>query len=223
MTFCTNCWPFCPLGCPPPFRNVPSGTVARFIKNGTAPLTGPTMLAFLLPGLLVSCHAWIDPHISAGHMCLDHFAAVVSVKITMPGGVRRKKAVRIDAKALADPANHAQVEEIIRLAPRPTWATDASEHAALVVDHLYAALAGRFPASKRRLRASYLSELAGDLHKAVSGLRHRVRACKLAVRVGFAAVCFPGLARCCANISDTFCRSLALAAAYVLRVVLPAP
>ncbi|CAE7492062.1 ANKRD52, partial [Symbiodinium sp. KB8] len=128
------------------------------------------------------CQAWVDPHISSGHACLDHFAAVVSVYLDLGSASRRKKATRIDATAISDPVNQERVEQIIRAAPRPAWAVDASEHAAVVVEHLYSALAQQFPASKRRMRASYLSEQTGALHQAVSGLRHRVRAHKLALR-----------------------------------------
>ena len=126
--------------------------------------------------------AWVDPEISAGHMCIDLFAAVVSAKLALRTSSRKAKPTRISANALADPENAPCIEAIIRQAPHPSWGVDASEHAALVVDHLYTALAHQFPTSKRRLRGSYLSALSGSLHHTVSVLRHRVRAAKVALR-----------------------------------------
>ncbi|CAE7699183.1 unnamed protein product [Symbiodinium sp. CCMP2456] len=130
------------------------------------------------------CEAWVDPSISAGHPCVDHFAAVLSVRLALPVARRaRGKAPRISASALADPSNQAQILGIIRAAPRPAWDIDSSEHAALVVDYLYRRLVACFPAAQRKLRASYLSAHAATLHHAVSALRHRVRSLKLALRL----------------------------------------
>ncbi|CAE7722641.1 unnamed protein product, partial [Symbiodinium microadriaticum] len=128
------------------------------------------------------CLAWVDPEVSAGHMCVDHFAALLSVRLSITGPRRGKKAVRISSAALQDPDNAAQISSIVQSAPRPAWSVDASEHAAIVVDYLYGALAEKFPSSQRKFRAAYFTAHTEELHRAVSALRHRVRAIKLALR-----------------------------------------
>ncbi|OLQ14158.1 hypothetical protein AK812_SmicGene1724 [Symbiodinium microadriaticum] len=132
-----------------------------------------------------NCQTWVSSSISAGHMCIDHFAAVAAVQLLVPDRRPKSKAARICKAALADPANADQIESIIQAAPRPAWRVDASEHAALIVDHLYLSLAHHFPATKRRLRASYLSADTATLHQAVAGLRHRIRADKIALRLAY--------------------------------------
>ena len=132
-----------------------------------------------------ACQAWVSSGISSGHMCIDHFAAVVDVRLLVSDRRQKSKATRICRAALADPANAERIESIIQAAPRPAWRVDASEHAALVVDHLYLSLAQHFPATKRRLRASYLSDDTAALHQAVAGLRHRIRADKIALRLAY--------------------------------------
>ncbi|CAE7762507.1 unnamed protein product [Symbiodinium microadriaticum] len=129
------------------------------------------------------CCSWVDPEISSGHMCVDHFAAVLSVHLSVAGSRPRKKAVRINSAAIRDPENAAQIASIVKSAPRPAWSVDVSEHAAIVVDYLYCSLSEQFPASQRKLRAAYFSEQTEALHRAVSTLRHRVRAAKLALRL----------------------------------------
>ncbi|CAE7816687.1 unnamed protein product [Symbiodinium necroappetens] len=64
----------------------------------------------------------------------------------------------------------------------PQWSTDVSEHAAVVVDYLYDALARHFPHKQRRLRASFFSEETSALHRAVAALRHAARARTQALR-----------------------------------------
>ena len=133
--------------------------------------------------MLEECKAWVEPGISAGHACMDHFAVVLRCNVPPLGRTgRSSRAVRLDAKALCDPANRSCIESIIDTAPRPQWNTDVSEHAAVVVDYLYDALSRRFPLKKRRLRASFFSEETCALHRAVAALRHAVRARTQALR-----------------------------------------
>ena len=145
-----------------------------------------------------SCQAWTDVEITAGHSCMDHFAAVLAVDLLLshPGTLRR--ATRISAAAIADPCNAEVIRAIFHRAPRPPWHIDASEHAATVVEHLYAELSRLFPAAKRRFRAHYFSEETAALHQGVSTLRHRVRSGKLAlhwalIRCAFGAWRSPAL------------------------------
>ena len=150
------------------------------------------------------CQAWVDPTISSGHSCIDHFAAVVSVQLSALTRSTKTKAVRIDAAAVAHPSNASQIQEIIQAAPRPAWGVDVNEHAALIVEHLYTSLTHSFPAARRRMRASYLSEGTGELHRAVSGLRHRVRTTKAALRVTLLRCAFLVWRKCCSDFEATY-------------------
>ena len=133
-----------------------------------------------------TCQAWVEPHISAGHVLVDHLASILTLEVSLQ---RRNKAAsrakRIDVAALADPANDAVVGQIIQTAPRPDWVVDASEHAALLVDHLYRGLSTTFPVQCKRMRKGYLSEQSEALHRIVASLRHSVRERKAAHRLAF--------------------------------------
>ena len=129
------------------------------------------------------CSVWTEPHISAGHMHIDHFATVVQVDVLLQHPVREvSRAQRIDVRAVADPDNSDVVAGIIRDTPRPDWSADVSEHAATIIDHLYCKLSEAFPVRRRRMRASYISEASEALHRVVSSLRHSVRSRKLALQ-----------------------------------------
>ncbi|CAE7611352.1 unnamed protein product, partial [Symbiodinium sp. CCMP2456] len=141
---------------------------------------------------LSRCAAWVEPTISAGHRCLDHCAVVVSCVVSFPSACRnRARARRIDASALACPANRAAVEDILQHVPVPPWSVDASEHAAVLVDYLYRSLVEAFPAVKRRMHGTHFSEETQRLHQLVAGLRHSICARTAAYNKQYAAqVCF---------------------------------
>ncbi|OLQ01466.1 hypothetical protein AK812_SmicGene15780, partial [Symbiodinium microadriaticum] len=126
--------------------------------------------------------AHVDPGITTGHSCVDHFAACLKVTLKFTGHRRTPRARRIDAAAVSHPENAPVVKSILRSAPRPAWNVDVSEHAALLVDHLYSGLVRHFPLTSNRMHGAHFSERASELHRAVATLRHNVRARKLALR-----------------------------------------
>ncbi|CAE7275135.1 unc-89 [Symbiodinium sp. CCMP2456] len=127
--------------------------------------------------------AYTDPGITTGHSCIDHIATCLHVTLAFPNKTHRARhPVRIDARAVADPAHRDTVSRIIRGAPKPSWQVDVSEHAARVVDYLYCQLSRAFPVRRRRLRASHLSSDAQALHGLVATLRHNIRTHKTALQ-----------------------------------------
>ena len=121
--------------------------------------------------------------ISAGHISVDHYALVVHAALVFPGKrPHSRRAVRIDAQSVGDPANADIINGILDRAPCVHWNVDISEHAALVTDHIYQELALAFPVHRRRLRTGYFSEDTGRLHQAVARLRHYVCAQTSALR-----------------------------------------
>ncbi|CAE7231230.1 unnamed protein product [Symbiodinium sp. CCMP2592] len=153
-----------------------------------------------------SCAAWVDASLSAGHRCVDHLAAIVSVRLIFAGhakGLRR--APRLDAKAIGHPDNRDAVVRVIRSAPRPTWDRDVSEHAAVVVDHLYKGLLALFPLEKKRMRASYFSDRTMAMHRAVANLRHHVRSRRLALRMTYLRCVWLAWRSAVDSFTDLFC------------------
>ncbi|CAE7680575.1 unnamed protein product, partial [Symbiodinium sp. CCMP2456] len=131
------------------------------------------------------CRAWTEPRVTSGHACVDHIAAIVQTVLCFPRRHVRPRAKRIDAAALSKPENSARIAGIIQTAPRPGWRVDSSEHAAIVVEHLYQGLLECFPLEKRRLHARFLSESTSTLHQTVSSLRHAIRTQKSALRYAY--------------------------------------
>ena len=123
----------------------------------------------------------VDAGITTGHVCIDHLATTLCASLSFVRCGRVKRATRIDVQALSQPENAPLVSSIIRGAPHPPWEMDASEHAAVVVDHLYTQLAAQFPARSKGLRESYFSEQTQELHRAVATLRHSIRSRKTAL------------------------------------------
>ena len=122
------------------------------------------------------CAAWVEPAISAGHRCLDHFAVVVACSVCFQDTFRpRARAQRIDSHAVLDPNNFEAIDHILATAPVLPWDMDASEQVAHVVDHVYRGLASAFPQKRQQMRGQQFSEDTQRLHQLVRGLRHSVR------------------------------------------------
>ncbi|CAE7900019.1 unnamed protein product, partial [Symbiodinium necroappetens] len=156
-----------------------------------------------LHDLALRLGVWLPAAISSGHATPDHFAALVECEIMFATPRHDKKAVRIDPVAIQAPQNADRIAEILSAVPAVDWSTNVNDHAALVVDHLFDSLAKAFPLQNRRMRASFLSTAAGDLHAEAArwrhALRNRVAALKIArLRCAFRAwtepaVTFAGL------------------------------
>ncbi|CAE7237351.1 unnamed protein product [Symbiodinium sp. CCMP2456] len=118
--------------------------------------------------------AYVDPSISAGHMVLDHLATLVTVSWHFSGR-RRVPRARIDPAALLDPDNQTTIQRILEHAPAVSWEVNVNDHASQLVDHIFQGLVKAFPLHKRRLRANFLSDEAGQMHRHISELRKALR------------------------------------------------
>ncbi|CAE7222840.1 unnamed protein product, partial [Symbiodinium necroappetens] len=128
----------------------------------------------------------IEPGITSGHACVDHFAAFLEAHLTLQQPFSKQgRAARIDARAVADPQNAGAVSAVITSAPRPEWDIDASEHAAILVDHIYRGLVAHFPLRPKPMRAHFFSDTTVALHRAVAALRHAVRTRSATLRLTF--------------------------------------
>ncbi|CAE7208140.1 unnamed protein product [Symbiodinium sp. CCMP2592] len=118
--------------------------------------------------------AWVEPSISAGHACMDHLAAIAHVSWTIEAR-RKVSAPRIDPLALLDSSNEEKIGQILAKVPKNHWDTNVNEHASQLVNYIFEELSGAFPLRGRRMRASFLSAEAGDMHRALAILRHALR------------------------------------------------
>ena len=122
------------------------------------------------------CTAWVEAQVSAGHSCLDHFAAMARFGLRFQScTARRSAARRIDVNAVLDPNNAPQIDAILSSVPVLEWSVDASDHAAAVVEHIYRGLADAFPRQRRRMRGQHFSDNTQALHQRVGELRHALR------------------------------------------------
>ena len=141
--------------------------------------------------------ARVDPQVSAGHANADHFAVVVQCRLLF-GHSQVARRARVDAAALADPANRDQVLGILGRVPAIPWDVSAGDHAALLSEFLFTELSQAFPLRARRMRSSFLSEETTHLHQQIARLRHalrnRVEALRLTlIRCAFQAWRTPGV------------------------------
>ena len=118
---------------------------------------------------------------------------------------RGKATARIDPAALQAPHNAQRVAEILRAVPEVDWSVNVNDHAALVVDHLFQSLVDAFPLQKRRMRASFLSQAAGDLHAQVARWRHALRNRVVALRIARLRCAFCTWRDPTALFTDLFC------------------
>ncbi|CAE7500106.1 hypothetical protein AK812_SmicGene41735 [Symbiodinium microadriaticum] len=119
--------------------------------------------------------AWVEPRITAGHSSPDHFAAVTQCRLVYSQGGRRAKSRRIDPVAIQDPSNAEKIRHIIASFPVVPWQVNLHDHAALLSEYLFQNLAHHFPLRARRMRKSFLSSQAGEVHVAVAEARHALR------------------------------------------------
>ena len=91
---------------PSTFHHSMSGDGGTLRQRRSGKLDRSDYVALPLSWRDSSCRAFVEPHISAGHTFVDHFAAVVTVTLRMPAEpARSRRAVRIDVQAIADPGN----------------------------------------------------------------------------------------------------------------------
>ena len=127
--------------------------------------------------------AWVEPSISSGHAAPDHFATIAECEIVFAESRRGKPAARIDPAAIQEPRNAERITAILNSIPEVDWSVNVNDHASTVVEHLFQSLVAAFPLKQRRMRASFLSQEAGDLHAEVARWRHALRNRVTALRV----------------------------------------
>ena len=138
-------------------------------------------------------HAWVEPDISVGHRCIDHYAVAVEVRPVAASKRRPPAHVwSIDADAIRRDDNRDKIRRIIEATPPCPWHVNVHEHVAQVVKHLQTELSSAFPKPLRRPKPSFLTDDTKGLHKAVNvtraQLRQRLCALRLArLRCAFAS------------------------------------
>ncbi|CAE7216133.1 unnamed protein product, partial [Symbiodinium sp. CCMP2456] len=147
-----SCW------VPATFAGTAQGEGGTLYQRRSGALDRSDFVAIPRAWQLTGCAAWVEPTVSAGHRCLDHFAVLVRCQLIFQDTFRRRaRARRIDKNALLDPNNSATVTAILDTAPCFAWRVDASEHVSGLVDHIYRGLAAAFPQTRRRMFSVYMA------------------------------------------------------------------
>ncbi|CAE7271677.1 unnamed protein product [Symbiodinium sp. CCMP2456] len=130
----------------------PSDTLSPFLRAFDTAGRGPSVSA--APAVVINIVSFnllslLDPGGPAHVAGLHGASGRVSLVSSSLAGL----------EALALPENRAVVESIISSAPCPDWTVDASEHVALLTDHLYRQLVAAFPKERRRMRIHCATEV----------------------------------------------------------------
>ena len=114
---------------------------------------------------------------------IDHWAAVVDVGLesfVQQQVIRHRRA--IDPEALRNPANRAEILQILAAAPSSPWQCNVHEHVACTVAYLQGELSARFPRPCRNRRGFFMSESTQVLHRSLVAARAAVRGRSHALR-----------------------------------------
>ena len=114
--------------------------------------------------------AWVDADIHVGHAGFDHDCTCLSVSWQQLLS-RHSHAKRIDEVALRNPENQDAVREIWASCPQPDWDMNASQHAALVTEHLQQESLRLFPKQSGRQHREHVSPISKELHRRMTRLR----------------------------------------------------
>ena len=118
--------------------------------------------------------AWVDEDIHAGHAGLDHECTCVDISWNQIARPKRKEK-RIDEVAVRDPKNQDIVRAIWASCPEPDWGMNASQHAALITDHLQREAIRYFPKKWGKKYREHISDQSRELHRKVTCLRRTLR------------------------------------------------
>ena len=152
-----------------------TGQCWTYIQKRNQALTRPDMICLPDCWRDAQVSSWVDSSIHVGQPYIDHLASVTQVRawLKVNKGGSRPKPARIDAKALADPANQPKLEAILTAAPRIPWNVSADAHAALLVGYLQQELVGTFAVARGQPRQAYITADTWELHGQVAALRKR--------------------------------------------------
>ena len=166
----------CELWLPATFSYVQHGPSWTFAQRRNGALTRADYVLFPISWSSGKIQTWTDASVTAGNMVLDHVAAVADVQIQIACKSRSscRSQANIDTAAISNPANRAQLESILRAAPRPSWDVNAHAHVATVTRYLQESLSEAFPRGARKPLHPYLSPEAWELQQQVAWLRRKL-------------------------------------------------
>ncbi|CAE7863811.1 unnamed protein product, partial [Symbiodinium sp. KB8] len=164
------------LWAPATWSSVQLGPTWTFVQRRNGALTRPDFVFLPLAWRAGKVSTWTVPGITAANMVLDHLATVADFQVpTVSKGAKKpRRRADIDVNVLTDPANKEVLAQVLQNAPRPSWQVSAHAHVAEVTAYLQDSLTKHFPKPARTPSHPYLSEVAWELQKQVSWLRHRL-------------------------------------------------
>ena len=176
-TLCISCFRALQVGYRHPFRN----TTMPVLDIQTEKKRGQTLSRI---DFIVLPLAWRNGEIAsrvaldsnAGQPFLDHVAVLCDVKV-MNADVSKppvKQRRRLDAKAIADPADWDVVRQLVASAPAVPWHVSSHVHAAILFNHLQERLSSAFPTQQHDNGHRFLSSKALEIRAEIGRVR---RAC----------------------------------------------
>ena len=132
------------------------------------------------------------PDVDLGHTSLDHVAVQLDVwcppraAAVRPGG----RPVHFDRLAMSTSEGQARLRDICSRTPDVEWCVDASTHFHTVQQYLQAELGRAFPARKRKVAQSFLTDSTWVLKDYRVWLRKRAMRCKILSKCLEAAAAF---------------------------------
>ena len=174
----------CELWAPATWPAVQHGPTWTFAQRRNGALTRPDFVFLPMDWRTGVVSTWTDSGITAANLVLDHIATLADVRVKLQArrDTRPARRAGIDVSKLSLPESQPILRSVLQNAPRPSWDTSAHAHVAQVTAYLQDSLQKHFPRAKQRPRHPYLTEVAWDLQRQVSWLRHRLAAVKTAVR-----------------------------------------
>ena len=101
---------------------------------------------------------FIDEEIDMPGVGEDHKAAAATFIFTARGTRPQKRRIKIDEQAINDPANRADIQNILDGAKVSDWRTDVHTHYAEWAETIYSNLAELYPQKRKQPRRHYISQ-----------------------------------------------------------------
>ena len=148
------------LWLPCTFPHLHTGPSETWFSPGHAKASRLDYIAIPCSWVVDQCASRTLPEIDLGHTSLDHVAVFLEVWFPARKHAQgwRRQAVHFDRQAMATAEGQAALREICDTVPTVEWSVDASYHYHVVQTHLQQGLERAFPAKKRKVAQSYLSD-----------------------------------------------------------------
>ena len=122
----------------------------------------------------------------------DHTCTTLWITWTHEVQVNKCKRQTFNRVQATDPRNAQVLTQIIEDLPKVPWTTDASEHAAIFVQHIHKQLVHHFPNHASRSAPPFASDLTTLIYKRLTAARRALKQVNTQLPFKYKAMCFYG-------------------------------